>query len=270
MSESVTLIIEMDEEGNPRSMQTLNTYTAKDGSYSTSDLKPRFLDLSDIRKKLGVDAESREDRQEVLQELAEELWGRFREMAYTDLVSLAEKAQERADEIRHRIHAEDEAVDTGKLSSEDCLFRGDHHHYAGFLNFQASLARQAVQAVEELGRPLPAWDDLSESEKEAVGPDPVEGYNPSPHCKKILCTVAQIGDEQPEVINQAESKSDVFRFVKQRLEWDTDRDLNSTLRSDMKDRGKAPSVYPESPSELADLADRWTTLSQRSPEKPER
>ncbi|WP_162893025.1 hypothetical protein [Salinibacter ruber] len=209
-------------------------------------------------------------------------WDQFRQMSYTDLQALSDRLNERSlaanqkwFELSGEVEIPDEELANGVTSDmlepiQKQRFHDGLKHLSRintYLYNRAKAAAALVRYIEELGPP-PAWEDLSESEKEAVEPNPAGDYSPSPDCKKILRTVAQIHDEQPEVIKQADSKSDVFRFVKKRLGWDTDKDLNSTLRSDMKARGKAPSAYPKSPDELTELANRWRTLSQRSSEKP--
>jgi hypothetical protein len=154
------LVVEVDEEDNVQSMQTLNRYTARDESYHTSDLKPRFLDIEDIQQKLGAGVKDPEERNKVIQKTIEEIWEGLTDMDYADIQALAESAAARATELRHRIHAEAEAVESGKVTEEDTLFDGQHHYYAGLLTLRANLARQATQAIEESGR-LPDIDELS-------------------------------------------------------------------------------------------------------------
>jgi endonuclease V-like protein UPF0215 family len=153
------LIVEVDEENNVQSMQSLDRYTARDESYHTSDLKPRFLDIEDIQQKLGAGVKDPEERNKVIQKTIEEIWEDLTDMDYADIQALAESAAARAAELRHRIHAETEAVESGKVTEEDTLFDGQHHYYAGLLTLRANLARQAAQAFEERGK-VPEQEDL--------------------------------------------------------------------------------------------------------------
>ena len=160
-------VVEVDEENNVQSMQSLDRYTARDESYHTSDLKPRFLDIEDIQQKLGAGVKDPEERNKVIQKTIEEIWEGLTDMDYADIQALAESAADRATELRHRIHAEAEAVESGKVTEEDTLFDGQHHYYAGLLTLRANLARQAAQAFEERGK-VPEWEDLQPDVPEQI------------------------------------------------------------------------------------------------------
>ena len=125
---------------------------------AVSDLKPQFLDLEDVRRKLGVGRDP-EGRKNTFRELCKEIWTRFTRMSYSDLRALADRAEMRGDELRRRLHREADAMDAGEISDEEAIFDGQHHYYANLLKLRASLARQAMQAVEELGE-VPEWEEV--------------------------------------------------------------------------------------------------------------
>lgn len=151
-----TLIFRENEEGEYILMSDAGNLFAKDDRFNAGDLKPKTFSVEEIPR-----------GEEWRTEQAQKNWDQLRERPYASLMALADRVRARAQELRHRIDAEVEAVEEGRLSEDARAFPNELVRYVSFLLFRANTAQTLMRYIEEKGTP-PAWEDLSKSAKKTI------------------------------------------------------------------------------------------------------